>query len=337
MTLFWLSCRQCLSRLALLLPITLVIACIGARGAALLPTDAAAETPSLWLHLPLFVTVLAACASPLERWPLFARARPGAGWIERLRPGPWRGCGAASLGALAAAACGCAAIGLLAPLLVGRVPTPRTHVDLCRSGELPVLAGGIDELVFAVPAAEYDAVLLRPRAFVPAAELVPTRLVLSSAGVALSERDIEVVSTDRLVRVAFAPRRLEQLQLRRSGGTVPLAFPPGSVVAVAAAPHSAVANAVLAALLYLLPMCTVLGALLLGARRLALPFGLLLLLLLLLVLTVGGGAPTGDGIAALLRGRWLPGEGVFRAGLPSLGAGAVAMILAMNLPRRRAR
>ena len=146
-----------------------------------------------------------------------------------------------------------------------------------------------------------------------------------------------MLSTDKLVQLRFSPRPLQQVELRRTGGSVPLAFPPGSVVAIDAVPHSRVMNAVLAALGYLLPTFAALAAAALGAQALALPFGLTLVMVALLLATLGGLSPNGELVAAMLRGRWLIDAVVFRSCLPSLGAGGLAMILAMAMHWRARR
>jgi hypothetical protein len=323
-----LAFTRSLAALRWTLPPALLAAWFGIRAA----TNAAAVAP--WLHAALFVTVLAAAAAAMEAWPLFARGRPGSPWLARLRPGPLGGCGAITAGALAALVPCLVLIGALGAFVVPNVPAPRAHVTLVCTSPRLVLAGDQTSLLFAGPGAlPVDELQLRPRAFVPVADPVPVVLQVLADGAPLGT-PITVSDTERLQRLRFPARHIQQVELRRTAGNLLLAFPADSLIAVGARVHDGRVNLALAALLYLLPAFLALAAATVGAVALSLPVNLTTLLAVLIVLTLGDVLPTGMAVDAALRGRWLLDGALFQACLPSLAAGFLAMIVGMILRAR---
>jgi hypothetical protein len=289
-----------------------------------------------WLHVPLFLLVAALCASTLEAWPAFARARPGAAWLLRYRRGPLRGCGAAALGAAAALATGCALLGLCALAWPG-LPSPRAFLRLQGPPGLAVLDRDQRQVAFAGPGEPCEELLLRPIAVLPPGrDAVATELEICIDGQPLGDKPVLIAGDRQLVSVPLHGRALQRVELVAKSGNVLLALPPDAVVAVASAPRSRAANAMLAGLSYLAPGGLALCFALAGAPVLALPVNLALVLGTLLLATLGGLLPTGRALTALLRGRWLPAEGLLPSLLPGLGLAAACVLLGCLLRARSA-
>jgi hypothetical protein len=313
-------CRRCLAVAA---APTLVATAIAAIGVALADAGGAVLAP--WLHLPAFVAAGACCTAAVECWPTFAQRRPGADWLLRILPPPLFGCAAAAAGALLALG---TLLALPFALAAIAAPVPHTHHALDADG-VPLLRAGDGTLTFAAGGRAARELLLRPVALLPAGAPEATGLLAFADDQPLAAEPWTVAGSHELVRMPFAPRTVTQLRLQRAGGNIPLVFPSGSVVLVEAAPRSRLANCALALATYLLPAAVALALAALAAPATALPVNLLLVLAALLLQTLGNIGPTGDAIAALLRGRWLPAEPLLAASVPSLGTGALAMILAM--------
>ncbi|HLQ38349.1 MAG TPA: hypothetical protein VK348_11130 [Planctomycetota bacterium] len=331
----WFACRATLRRLLVVVPLLLLSANAGRSLSGGDANDTAAAAGP-WLHVVLFVTALVACLGAVDDWPAFATGQDGADWVLRIAPGVLRGCGAATAGTLAALLLATTAIALAAPLLLPRLPAPRAFLPLvCSSGQ-PLLAGARTTVQFRLDReVEVAELHLHPAAFMPGDQPVPTALEVLADGQPLGER-VEVSGNDAEHILVFAPRRLQLIELRRSGGNVPLAFPPGAVVAVAANARSTALNLMFGCAVWLLPAFLALATAMLLAPSTSLPVNLAVTVTMLLVTTLGELTPTTDAITACLRGHWLPGEPVFHSAIPSLAGGVLVMILAM-LVRRRSR
>jgi hypothetical protein len=292
------------------------------------PDAPAARAP--FLHLPAFVGAAACGFTALECWPAFAQKQPGADWILRLRPDPWYGCGNALLGALAAFALLLLPIGLTAAALA---PAPRAHRVLQPTGS-PLLDAGHDAVTFAVDGGPFAELQLRPIAFLPPAAPEPAALSVSADGAPLVAAPLPIAGTRELLPIVFAPRAIRELTVRRTAGNLPLLFVGDAAVLIEAAPRSRLGNGLAAAGCWLLPLAVALAFATLAAPAVALPVNGMLLIAALLLQSLGRIGPAADALAAVLRGRWLFSEPVFRRCLPSLGTGVLAMIAAMILRRR---
>jgi len=293
---------------------------------------AGAMTP--WLHLPLLVLAGCCAAAAVVLWPLFAARAPGADWLVRLQRGPLHGCGAVVAGALLAQ------LLLLKPLLpalargLGAPAGARAHLEL-QPPLQPLLNEQQRHLAFAVPAGTVAIELhLRPLAALPAGAWRRSRITVRADGELLTTAEIAFAETGEFRRVVFAPRAIAHLELELLDGTVPLFFPPGSTTLVGAHEFDTLWNGLFAALLSLLPTFVALGFACLCGTVAALPTVLAVTGVLLFVQTIGGAGPLEPALRHLLRGHWLPATGVFRACLPSLAVGSLAMIAAMLLRRR---
>ncbi|MCC6671952.1 MAG: hypothetical protein IT458_12895 [Planctomycetes bacterium] len=299
------------------------------------------ERAAAWLlHVPAFLLVATALALTVEAWPLLGRGRPGALWLARLPLRPWQGCGAAALGGLAALAAHLAVLGagfaLLAAAAGLSLPQPRLHVAYAPEGTRTVLAADRPELVLrARVAAPVTEVRLRVRVLsVPGTAYAPARLELRAAG--LPAVAIEARGSFEPARVALpGARPWPELTLRHAGGA-PVHLDDDSLRGLGGPCGTAGANAALAALAWLAPG-TIVAAFLVLARGVV-ARGLLEALApaLLLLLALAAAGPAAAAVEALADGRWLGSGDLLPAALPSLGAAASAMILAL-LPLARNR
>jgi hypothetical protein len=298
------------------------------RADAEAPADAAAAP---WLLMPLTLAVFATVATAIEFWPLFALQRPGASTVERLQRGPLRGCGAVTIGALGALAVWLAGLGAALPIALGGVP----EAHACRA--FTALAGHVlderrAELSFTGTSAALVELRLRPVALLPTGAPEPTTLAIEIDGQPVPTAPIAIDNTGQLVRIPI-DRALPRFSIRRTGGNLPLLFPDGAVEGIEATAHAGWTNALLAALLLLLPAAVALGAANIAAVAVALPVNLLLVGGCLLLQTLGGLGPSAAAATAVLRGRWLPAEPLFVPALSSLTTAFVAMIVAMVVRR----
>lgn len=330
------TARRCIA--AALLP-TAAVAAAAAAGAHLLPPRVddpagAAAAATTWLSLPLATIAICCCIAAVRFWPAFAARRPGADWVLRLQRGPLRGCGGALAGALLAQfALGALCLAALAPWFGAPADASARH-PLATPADALALPGA-PPLDLAGPDGPCTALELRPLAALPRGELRPTHLEVLADGERLTTADIVFVDTNRLLRIEFAPRPVHRLGVRATDGTVPLWFPPGSLVLVEAAAHGTPTNALAAAAVALVPSFLALAVAACCAVAAALPVVIAVVAALLFASLLGGIGPFDVALRALLTGVWIPGAGVFPQCLPSLAVGCASMILAMLLRRSR--
>ena len=302
----------------------------------LAPAGEAPGAMSTWLALPVFVTALTCACSALVFWPTFADRRPGADWVTRLQGSGLQGCGAVIGAVLCMQGLLCLPLAALLLPALGAPPTAKAHYEL-EPPSLPTLDQHQRHLRFAGPGLACTELLLRPLAALPEGPLQPSQLRVKADGVPLTTLDISFVQTGQLVRVPFQATAFEQLEVELVAGTVPLFFPRGAVVVVAAVEHSRLGNGLLAMLLAILPTFLALAVGCLCGVAAAIPTVLTVVTALLFLQMLGGVGPLGPALLSVMRGQWLASATLFRSCLPSLLVGCVAMIVAMFLrtrPRR---
>lgn len=335
---FGLTCRRCL-RVATM-P-TVLAALLALLLATLLRQDlaTAGEAPgamSTWLALPVFVAALACACSALVFWPTFTDRRPGADWVTRIQRGRLRGNGAVIGAALCMQGLLCLPLAVLLLPALGAPATANAHFAL-EPPSLPALDQHQRHLTFGGPGVACTELQLRPLAAAPEGPLQPSRLAVLADGVPLTTLEISFVQTGQLVRVPFQATVIGQLELELLDGTVPLFFPRGAVVVVAAAGHSRLGNGLLAMLLAIVPTFLALAVGCLCGVAAAIPTVLTVVASLLFLQMLGGLGPLGPALLSVMRGQWLASATLFPSCLPSLLVGCVAMIVAMLLrtrPRR---
>jgi len=308
------------------------------------PIESVERSPaalSPWLQLPVF-TAAALCAfAAAFFWPVFAARRPGADHVLRIQRGQLRGTGAVVAGAMVAQ------FVLTTPLVValshwlGAPSTARARVLVTPPAD-PLLDGVGERLVIRLPEPIVaSAIDLRPLAAPPRGAMVPTTLEVFGDDERLAPANGEpapaVDQTGRILRVAFPPRRIASLRITQTAGNVPVVFVDGSIAVVAAETRASTWNAVLAALLGLVPTFTALAVAAACGSRAALPTVACVIGGVLFVQTFAGAGAADDAMRAVLRGHWLPATGVFLQSVPSLAAGSLAMIVRMVLSRQRPR
>lgn len=330
----WLTARRCLRVAALpTLLATGASLLLAAQHGPSLPGLAAspgAATP--WLHLPLLIAAGAVAAAALGFWPLFTARRPGRDVVARLQRGPLGGRGAALAGALAALF----VLALPLTTVLARVlGAPATAVERFapEPPPRPWLDGPGQRVVFDAGGAALASLELRPLAAPPVGAFAPARVGIRVDGAPAGEATFaETLDGARIVLPGTAAHTIE---LVLEGGTVPLAFPRGSVVAVVAGERSGLANGIAAAAVCLVPCFVALAAALLLGTAAGLPTARTVVFVLLFVATVGGIGPADEAVLALMRGHWVLARGTFSDWLPSLAAGSLAMIGGMLLRRGR--
>lgn len=286
--------------------------------------DGAAAAASPWLVLPLLVAAGGCTLRAAAMWPLFALGRDGRESVQRLTPGALGGRGAVIAGALAAQLALAAPLTPLLARLLGAPPAAARHLELVPDGA-GLLDGATPQLYCdAPPGTVATAIALRPVATLPTGALQSTRIALDADGRALGAGPIAFAETRELAVLRFPALPVTRLGLTRVDGNVPLWFPVGSIVVVEPASAPTWLNALVAALLTLLPSFVALAvaALLgLGARwpTVATAIGAALF-----VQWVGELGPMADASLALLRGQWLATAAVFRASVPTLALGFLA-------------
>lgn len=294
-----------------------------------------AGTP--WLNAPLFVAAVACAAAAVQFWPLFARERPGADWLRRGQRGAFGGTTAALAGALLAQLVLTVPLTTLLARALGAPVAARAQVAT-RPPDVPLLLRTQPELVLPLPhrcdAAE---LLLRPQAGPPAGAPTPTRVRIAAADdTEVAPIEVTFAATRQLARVPFAAPGLAAVRLTWLDGNVPLLFDADSVVCVERAPRSTLANGLAVALAGLVPTFVALALACLCGAIATLPTTLATAIAAVFVGTIGGLGPLGEGVTALLRGRWFPlDECATRSALP--GAVGVAALALALLARRRAR
>ena len=284
-----------------------------------------------WLSVPWTLVMFLVGAAAIECWPLFSTPRPGAALVLRLQRGPWAGCGAATAGALAAAAVWLSTLGLLLPMLLGGAPSATAFLE-----PTPVAGRTLDEhtseLVFLGSDERVQELRLRPIALLPLATPESTRLQLLVDGAVVPHQPIAIDNTGQLVRVPL-DQPLPRLTLRRIGGNLPLLFPAGAVQAQSATTWPGWCNMLLAAWAQWIGLAVALALANLTATGAGLGVQLLLFGGALLVQAIAGLGPGTRALVAALRGRWLPAEPLFVEAISSLAAAGAAMIVAMLLRR----
>lgn len=292
------------------------------------PLDAAATS---WLQLPWTLALFFVGATAIECWPLFATHRPGAALVQRLERGPLAGCGAATLGALAAAAVWLTGLGLLLPALLGGVPPAAAFRELS-----PLAGRTLDEhraeLLFSGPGDHGAELWLRPLAMLPMATPESTVLQVLVDGNPVHREPIRIDNTGQLVRVPV-DQPMSHVTIRRTDGNLPLLFPPGSVQVRGAATWPGWCNALFAAWSLLLGLGLAMAVVNMTAPGAGLGVQLLLFASALVLPAVAGFGPASLSTVAALRGRWLPAEPLFVPIVSFLAAAGAAMIVAMLLRR----
>lgn len=304
----------------------------------------AAAAATLWLHLPAGLATVAGLAHLIEVWPTFARGRSGGAVLARSLSSRFAGTAAAALGAALALALVLATLGALFPTFLGLLgrTVPQAHeIASFRAVEhdAPFLGVGRPRLTFLV--AEPRALLrlrLAPLGVLDRDSRVAASRVRVHARGPGGERELGVLefagSHDAKEVDAGAFRVHEVVLERLDGPGIALAFPPESVVGIAAEAWSPRVAFGIAALGYLWPAGLFLVLALLLRGLLAMPV-LLALLVATPVLTVAFDlVPTAAAITELARGR-APlagsGHGILQNGATaaSFSVALLAMILAM--------
>jgi hypothetical protein len=337
-----LALRRCGARSTAPMLVTFAAAIVLARTARpeVASAQEAAALPAIavWAHLPAFVAAIACSLVVLEFWPTFAARQPGAGWVERLEPGPLRGAGQATLGALLATLGWLALWGLALPFLCAGTPAPLAHRPLAPldlGQEPPLLdAPQRPRLRFAGgPQVPVAALHLRPLALLPRGEPMPTRLEVLGDGEPLTAAPVAIAFTKQLVKVPIAARTVAMVELVQVGGSLPLLFEPGSVLVVEAAPRNLLANALLALLPWLTAAFVALAAANLAAPVASLPVNRTVVVAALVLQSLGDLGPVNRAMAAFLRGRWLPAELGAMDFAPPLAVAFVCLALALAVRR----
>jgi hypothetical protein len=295
--------------------------------------EPAPATLAPWLHLPAFTAAAVCGHAALEAWPAFAQRRPGADWMLRLRSDPWFGCGGAALGSLLALALLLLPIGMATAVVA---PMPHSHRALTPA-TVPILDAERSSIDYPAEGHECRQLRLRPFAFLPPTTPVPTTLEVLADGAPLTETPLAIAGTRELLPIAFPPRAIRSLTIRRTAGNLPLLFADDAVVAIDAAPRNRWLNGLYAAAWHLLPLATALAIAMLLAPFAALPTITLLFGAALLVQTLGALTPAGEAFTLALRGHWLASEPLLARALPSSTIGMVALALAAVVRKRLGR
>jgi len=296
-------------------------------------TATGAATP--WLELPLLAVAAIICATAIAFWPTFAARRPGAGTVHRLQRDALSGCGSVIAGALVAQLLLTLPLTTLLALGLGAPTSASAHLQLTPE-QSSVLDVDAPRLRFDLPSkATIDAIELRPMTAPPPGALEPTRLTIRAGDSRLTDTDVTFDRNGQLARLPLEARAVDSIELVHTGGNVPLFFPDGAVIAIEATNRSTVQNGIAAALLMLLPSFVALTVACLCGTTAALPTLMTVTMALLFLGTIGGLGPGGPALLQLMRGQWILADGQFATTAPSLGAGFLAMILAMLLRRRQ--
>lgn len=315
--------RRCLRHLALATPVLVAL--------VLAATLADPALTAVSVHVACFALAAVACAVAVDSWPPFARNRGSV--LLRLHTGPLCGCGAAALAALAALALALAALGTTLGWVGTVVPVPRAHVDANLVEPPPLLLPGTGATFRWTRPLQAHELHLRPLAILPH-DASPQPVTLA---VQLQGRDpvlVRIAGSGEFVRIPLDGMQLAELRIEHREGNLPLVFPAGSMTAASAATQPRPANGAFAALAQLpaaaiaMACATALGSVLAPAVALALT------LAVLLVLTLGDITPAGDAVVAMLRGRWLPVEGIW-TGLGQALLTALALAVPAAVLRRR--
>jgi len=299
-----LSFRQCLQRSLVPTGIALLAALIAhASSTPQLAEGSAAAAATPWLTLPLVTVAVTCCLAAAHMWPLFAQRQPGADSIRRLERGVFGGRLAVIFGALVAQCV------LSLPLAVGlsawlEAPGKASRHYVATGSDKPIYLAG-ESLTFTLADAPIIASLqLRPRAHLPTGAGA-TEMAITCRGKALTTTPVAFADSGALVRVTIEEQQLDQIELTKTAGNVPLAFIEGSVVAVGPRDLPTWANSMIAALIAVWTSCvTLLIAALIGTGT-----GWATLATTIccaqFVQWIGGTGPIDDALLQLMRGQWL--------------------------------
>ncbi len=330
-----------LRRLVLPSVFAIGFAWLATRADAVRTTTGDADFAALvWLHVPALWLTGAALLIAIDEWPLFHRGREDAAWIARIAPGPWHGCAAAMAGALLGLATG---LGIVAAVFAALLTASegahvRARVPLPAIGE-PTLVPNAGTIRFdardagSIAQLDVRATPIR-RVGDP---ILPVGLEVFADGARLHDAPFEVAASSHRVRLRFEARDVEQIEVRRSPGYAPvlLSFPPNAIEAGSATERSAIGNAILAALSYLLPATLALATLCVLRRVVRGPVAVVLLLGVPIIATVLELTPNGAAIDACARGRWLPSEPLLTSSLVFAIWFTLAMVASAFVGRRR--
>lgn len=296
-------------------------------------TGPAQDAGALWLHLPCIALAVAALASALDTWPLFCRDRPGAVILARIKPRGADGCVPALLGSATALAAGLAVVAILFTWMLeakGRsLGTVRAHVAFETQAAPPTLRAA-GSLRFHASASEpIEAITIHPLGLVGGPPDAHAGLRVSSAAGPLHAEALTYHGSGERITLRFAPGRIDTLEVSSSPSSqLPLLFPAGSVEGLGAAPRSALANAVLAALSYVIPVVLGLATAALTRRHLRLPLTAVAAGSWLLIFMTVDWLPNSGAVAHHAARRWLPSENYVEMAALSLCMVAVLLLAA---------
>lgn len=300
-----LSFRQCLRVSAAPTGIAVLLAVIAHAASTPELVDgyaAAAATP--WLTLPLFVVAVTCCLAAAHTWPLFAQRQPGADSIRRIERSLFQGRLAIIAGALAAQCLLSMPLAMAMSAWLDAPGTARRHHVATTSAQ-PIMNRVGDSLTFALDdAPQVEALLLRPRAAMPTGDGA-TQVSITHKGKLLATTPVAFAESGALLRVEIQPQQLDQLELTKTAGHVPLLFHEASVIAVGPAEMPTWCNSLLAALIATWTSAiTLLIAAIVGTgtgwATLATTIGCVQF-----VQWIGGIGPIDDALLQLMRGQWL--------------------------------
>jgi hypothetical protein len=330
--------RHCLQLAALPTLLTAVAAWLLATAARLPSNEATAATAATaalsgWLYLPQWVAG-AACATALVRFaPLLPTRAPGAEVALRLARGPLQGLGAGIAATLLAQAILALPVTVVLAFALGAPGQCHEFTNL-DAGAQPLLWTQSPRLALTnLPATAIDRLVLQPIAAAPTGPLAASRIQAVADGKLLASLPQGFSGSYERAQIDFAARRLQRLELVLEAGNVPLYFPPGSLSVRNPTAHSSLPNALLVALLGLVPAALALALGCLGGAVASLNTTLVLVLGAQAIMALGDFAGCRAACQSVLAGEGLGAATFFRQGAPSLLAGCLAMIGAMLLRR----
>lgn len=348
MTVFWFSLRATLRRLLLPLVIANAAAwfCLSSQPPIAGAGEDAAAVGRLWLHVPALLLTVVAVTAALDLWPLLSRDRPGADLLRRLHPGPLDGCGAVAAGAWVALAAVLAPTGISFYGMLQAQGFPadsvRAHIALQPREKFPLLGSALAALHFDLPPATVvDGLRLNPQAIVQdVTGYAPVDVEVVADGVRLVPQPVRFGGNYENIVLRFAPRVIESIELRTAPrASLALWFHASdSIEAFAPGARSLLANAILAAITYLVPAALMLACACAVRAHLALPVSLALGAALLLIGTLFDLTPNAAAVTAFAADRWLGTENLLARSLPSVSMTVAVLLLAtLGLPGRGSR
>ena len=295
-----------------------------------------------WLHLPGLLLVATGLGSALESWPLFSRARPGAGWVLRTQTTPLHGCLVAALGSLTALAIALGCAGVCFALLLGTL-----GFDLGAVQSRVRFEQGPEFLTDTHPAASFRStsdtpvsrLSIRPRPLLVSAQALlgslPAEIRVRADGEPLHPDWIE--NNGGAIEFEISPPRpIAALTVeRRVGVGIDISLGGSDVEGRSSRTHSTTANCVLAILTYLIPATLALTVMILGHTHLNLPVNFAAGSAVLFLTTLLEFTPNTAAVTAFARARWVLGEDVATGTLFTVAAAGVLLIFRSLLDRRR--